>query len=170
MGEGKQAGPVCLQGRIVVLARFCLIGPLQNTFSLAEEGRTRSGESNITLIAQEKLGADFLLQVQNGLADGWLSDVEATRSLAVVKVSSSWINDLRGRGIRVNVLSPGHIDTPGLSVLMSDEQKASVVANVSLGRMGTPGDVGKVAVFLASDDSSYVNCVELFADGGVAQY
>jgi NAD(P)-dependent dehydrogenase (short-subunit alcohol dehydrogenase family) len=89
---------------------------------------------------------------------------------AVRSFARSWINDLKGRGIRVNVLSPGHIETPGLSVLMSDEQKASAAANVPLGRIGTPDDMGKVAVFLASDDSSYVNGVELFADGGVAQY
>jgi NAD(P)-dependent dehydrogenase (short-subunit alcohol dehydrogenase family) len=89
---------------------------------------------------------------------------------AVRSFARSWINDLKGRGIRINVLSPGHIETPGLSVLMTDEQKASVVANVPLGRIGTPEDMGKVAVFLASDDSSYMNGVELFADGGVAQY
>ncbi len=53
---------------------------------------------------------------------------------------------------------------------MTDEQKASVVANVPLGRLGTPEDMGRVAVFLASHDSSYVNGIELFADGGVAQY
>jgi NAD(P)-dependent dehydrogenase (short-subunit alcohol dehydrogenase family) len=89
---------------------------------------------------------------------------------AVRSFARSWINDLKGRGIRVNVLSPGHIETPGLSVLMNDEQKAGAVANVPLGRIGTPDDMGKVAVFLASDDSGYVNGVELFADGGVAQY
>jgi NAD(P)-dependent dehydrogenase (short-subunit alcohol dehydrogenase family) len=89
---------------------------------------------------------------------------------AVRSFARSWINDLKGRGIRVNVLSPGHIETPGLSVLMTDEQKASAAANVPLGRVGTSDEMGKVAVFLASDDSSYVNGVELFADGGVAQY
>ncbi len=94
---------------------------------------------------------------------------DATKA-AVRSFARSWIIDLKGRGIRVNVLSPGHIDTPGLSVLMTDEQKAGVVANVPLGRLGTPDDMGRVAVFLASDDSSYVNGVELFADGGVAQY
>jgi NAD(P)-dependent dehydrogenase (short-subunit alcohol dehydrogenase family) len=77
---------------------------------------------------------------------------------------------LKGPGIRVNVLSPGHIDTPGLSTLMTDEQKAGVVANIPLGRLGTPDDMAGAAVFLASDDSSYVNGAELFADGGVAQY
>jgi len=94
---------------------------------------------------------------------------DATKA-AVRSFARSWIMDLKGRGIRVNVLSPGHIDTPGLSALMSDEQKVGVVANVPLGRLGTPDDIGSVAVFLASDDSSYVNGVELFADGGVAQY
>jgi NAD(P)-dependent dehydrogenase (short-subunit alcohol dehydrogenase family) len=89
---------------------------------------------------------------------------------AVRSFARSWINDLKGRGIRINVLSPGHIETPGLSVLMNDEQKAGAVANVPLSRIGTPDDIAKVAVFLASDDSGYVNGVELFADGGVAQY
>ncbi len=89
---------------------------------------------------------------------------------AVRSFARSWINDLKGRGIRINVLSPGHIETPGLSVLMNDEQKAGAVANVPLGRIGTPDDIGKAAVFLASDDSGYLNGVELFADGGVAQY
>jgi NAD(P)-dependent dehydrogenase (short-subunit alcohol dehydrogenase family) len=72
---------------------------------------------------------------------------------AVRSFARSWINDLKGRGIRINVLSPGHIETPGLSVLMNDKQKAGAVANVPLGRIGTPDDMGKVAIFLASDDS-----------------
>ena len=80
----------------------------------------------------------------------------------------SWINDLKGRTIRINVLSPGQIETSGLSVLMTDEQKAGVLCNVPLGRMGTRDDMGKVAVFFASDVSSYLNGVEMFADGGVA--
>ena len=89
---------------------------------------------------------------------------------ALRSFARTWIIDLKGRDIRINVLSPGHIETPGLSGLFDDTQKAGAVANVPLGRMGTADDMGKVAVFLASDDSSYVNGVELFADGGVAQY
>ena len=57
----------------------------------------------------------------------------------------------------------------GLSGLMSEEQKAEAVALVPLGRIGTPNDVGKAAVFLASDDSAYVTGIELFVDGGAAQ-
>jgi NAD(P)-dependent dehydrogenase (short-subunit alcohol dehydrogenase family) len=98
-----------------------------------------------------------------------LSVYDASKA-AVRSFARGWIVDLKARGIRVNVLSPGHIDTPGLSALMTDEQKAGVVPNVPLGRLGTPDDMAKAALFLASDDSSYVNGVELFADGGVAQY
>ena len=57
----------------------------------------------------------------------------------------------------------------GPSGLMSEEQKAEAVALVPLGRIGTPNDVGKAAVFLASDDSAYITGIELFVDGGVAQ-
>jgi NAD(P)-dependent dehydrogenase (short-subunit alcohol dehydrogenase family) len=88
---------------------------------------------------------------------------------AVRSFARSWIADLKGSGIRINVLSPGHVETPGLSNLMTAEQKAEAVALVPLGRIGTPDDLGKAAVFLASDDSAYVTGVELFVDGGVAQ-
>ena len=57
----------------------------------------------------------------------------------------------------------------GLSGLMSEEQKAEAVALVPLGRIGTPNDVGKAAVLLASDDSAYITGIEFFVDGGVAQ-
>jgi len=97
-----------------------------------------------------------------------LSVYGATKA-AVRSLARSWIADLKGRDIRINVLSPGHVATPGLSQLMTDEQKASAVALVPLGRIGTPDDLGKTAVFLASDDSAYVTGIELFADGGVAQ-
>jgi NAD(P)-dependent dehydrogenase (short-subunit alcohol dehydrogenase family) len=53
---------------------------------------------------------------------------------------------------------------------MSDEQKEEAASHVPVGRLGTPGEMAKAAVFLASDDSSYVNGIELFADGGLAQY
>src|SRR5437879_11900274 len=88
---------------------------------------------------------------------------------AVRSFARSWIVDLKGRDIRINVLSPGHIDTPGLSRLYDDKQRAGAASTVPLGRLGTAEDMGKVAAFLASDDSGYVKGIELFADGGVAQ-
>jgi len=89
---------------------------------------------------------------------------------AVRALVRGWIVDLRDRGIRINVLSPGHISTPGLDGLLTADEQAGLLANIPAGRLGTPDDMGKVAVFLASGDSAYVNGTELFADGGVAQY
>jgi len=88
---------------------------------------------------------------------------------AVRSFARTWIVDLKGRQIRVNVLSPGYTATPGLSDFMTDDQRASAVASVPLGRIGTPNDLAKEAVFLASDDSAYVTGIELFVDGGAAQ-
>jgi len=88
---------------------------------------------------------------------------------AVRSFARTWIVELKGRDIRINVLSPGTTATPGLSHFMTDEQKAEAVASVPLGRIGTPDDLGKAAVFLASDDSAYITGIELFVDGGVAQ-
>jgi NAD(P)-dependent dehydrogenase (short-subunit alcohol dehydrogenase family) len=88
---------------------------------------------------------------------------------AVRSFARTWIVDLKGRDIRVNVLSPGYTATPSMSHFMTDEEKAAAVASVPLGRIGTPDDLGKAAVFLASDDSAYVTGIELFVDGGAAQ-
>lgn len=89
---------------------------------------------------------------------------------AIRSFARSWIIDLKSRGIRVNVLSPGHTQTPGLSVLLDETVRDAMNANVPLGRMGTPDDIAKAAIFLASDDSSYVTGIELFVDGGLAQF
>jgi NAD(P)-dependent dehydrogenase (short-subunit alcohol dehydrogenase family) len=88
---------------------------------------------------------------------------------AVRSFARTWIVDLKGRDIRINVLSPGYTATPGLSHFLADEDKASAVDSVPLGRIGVPEDLGKAAVFLASDDSAYITGIELFVDGGAAQ-
>jgi NAD(P)-dependent dehydrogenase (short-subunit alcohol dehydrogenase family) len=74
----------------------------------------------------------------------------------------------------VNVISPGPIETPGLAALASDDVSreklyAAFVEQIPLGRLGQPDEVAKVASFLASDDASFVNGIELFVDGGAAQ-
>ena len=74
----------------------------------------------------------------------------------------------------VNVVSPGPIDTPGITNLAADPEtekqfKAHMIAGVPLGRMGEPDEIAKAVVFLASDDSSFVAGVELFVDGGMIQ-
>lgn len=94
---------------------------------------------------------------------------------ALRSFARTWIVDLKGRGIRVNVVSPGTVVTPAYKTElgMNDEQieefKAQASATTPLGRTGTAAEIAKAVAFLASDDSSFVNGIELFVDGGAAQ-
>jgi NAD(P)-dependent dehydrogenase (short-subunit alcohol dehydrogenase family) len=101
-----------------------------------------------------------------------MSVYSATKA-AVRSFARTWINDLRSRRIRVNVLSPGHIDTPILESLQQGEaltkMKKEMENNVPLGRLGDPDEIAKAVSFLASDEASYVSGTELYVDGGVAQ-
>jgi NAD(P)-dependent dehydrogenase (short-subunit alcohol dehydrogenase family) len=92
--------------------------------------------------------------------------VYSATKAAIRSFARTWTADLKAANIRVNVLSPGPIQTPGLDVFANDDVKSQLKSMVPLGRIGTPDEVAKVAVFLASDDSSYVAGVELFVDGG----
>jgi NAD(P)-dependent dehydrogenase (short-subunit alcohol dehydrogenase family) len=96
--------------------------------------------------------------------------VYSSTKAAVRNLVRGWILDTKEYGIRINVLSPGHTLTPGLSGLLPDEAHDGLIAQIPLGRLGTPEDLGKAALFLASDDSAYINGVELAVDGGVSQY
>ncbi len=100
--------------------------------------------------------------------------VYSATKAAVRSFARTWTNELKDRGIRVNVVSPGPIDTPGLtSLAKSEEERQAIVAQlvsaVPLGRLGQPDEIAKTVVFLASDDASYVAGVELFVDGGMVQ-
>jgi len=101
-----------------------------------------------------------------------MSVYSATKA-AVRSFARTRINDLRYRRIRVNVLSPGHIDTPILEDLQQGDElvkmKKEMQSNVPLGRLGDPDEVAKAVSFLASDEASYVSGAELYVDGGVAQ-
>lgn len=93
---------------------------------------------------------------------------------AIRNFARSWALDLKGTGIRVNVLSPGATDTPGLNGLFeptgqADAMLAGLAAQTPLGRIGRPEETAAVALFLASDDSSFMTGSEVFVDGGAAQ-
>jgi NAD(P)-dependent dehydrogenase (short-subunit alcohol dehydrogenase family) len=102
------------------------------------------------------------------------NSVYSATKAAVRSFARTWTTDLKERGIRVNAMSPGPIETPGLSELLASsetgqERKKMISNTVPLGRLGTPDEIAKAVVFLASDDSSYVTGTELFVDGGFAQ-
>ena len=94
--------------------------------------------------------------------------VYSASKAALRSFARTWLLELKDRRIRVNLLSPGTIDTPALDPL-GDEAKKGFAAMIPRGEMGKPEEIATVALFLASSDSSFVNGVELFVDGGTAQ-
>jgi NAD(P)-dependent dehydrogenase (short-subunit alcohol dehydrogenase family) len=137
------------------------------TFNINVRGLLFTVQKALPLLAE---GASVILTGSMVSIKGFPScSVYNASKAAVRSFARSWIVDLKGRGIRINVLSPGYTDTPGLSHFMTDQEKTSAVAAVPLGRIATPDDLGRAAVFLASDDSAYITGIELFVDGGAAQ-
>jgi NAD(P)-dependent dehydrogenase (short-subunit alcohol dehydrogenase family) len=96
-----------------------------------------------------------------------MADGGSTKA-AIRSFARTWTADLKAKHIRVNVLSPGPIQTPGFDVFANEDVKSYMQSIVPLGRIGTSDEIAKAALFLASDDSSYVAGVELFVDGGSA--
>jgi len=102
------------------------------------------------------------------------NSVYSATKAAVRSFARTWTTDLKDRHIRVNAVSPGATDTPGLNDLLGSteagQQRLKMISStVPLGRLGTPDEIARAVVFLASDDSSYITGTELFVDGGLAQ-
>jgi NAD(P)-dependent dehydrogenase (short-subunit alcohol dehydrogenase family) len=100
--------------------------------------------------------------------------VYAASKAAVRSFARTWANELKGRAIRVNAISPGPIDTPGITGLAPDEAQAEqlkdfLAGQVPMGRMGRPEEVADAIVFLASDRSSFITGADLYVDGGLNQ-
>ena len=120
-------------------------------------------------------GASIILNASIVASKGLSANsVYSATKAAVRSFARTWTTDLKDRRIRVNAVSPGPIDTPGLNDLVAStgagEQRLKMISNgVPLGRLGTPDEIARAVVFLASDDSSYVTGTELFVDGGFAQ-
>jgi NAD(P)-dependent dehydrogenase (short-subunit alcohol dehydrogenase family) len=115
-------------------------------------------------------GASIVLtgSISGSKGMGDFSVYNATKA-AIRSFARSWTSDLKARRIRVNVVSPGPIQTPGIDAFASDDMKGHLAGLVPLGRLGQADEVAKAALFLASSDSSFVAGAELFVDGGLAQ-
>ena len=120
-------------------------------------------------------GASIILNASIVASKGLSSNsVYSATKAAIRSFARTWTTDLKDRRIRVNAVSPGSIDTPGLNNLLAssetgEQRKKMISSSVPLGRLGRPEEIAKAVVFLASDDSSYVTGTELFVDGGFAQ-
>jgi NAD(P)-dependent dehydrogenase (short-subunit alcohol dehydrogenase family) len=166
-------------GRIDVLMLNAGFYEFMKFGDITEEHYDKTYNTNVkgTLFAFQKAllllskGASVVLtgSIAGSIGISNMSVYSSTKA-AIRNLVRGWILDTKDLGIRINVLSPGHTLTPGLSSLIPEEAQAGIVATIPLGRLGSPEDLGKAAVFLASDDSAYITGVELDVDGGVAQY
>ncbi len=171
------------EGRIDVLfanagvAEFVPLGSIteehfDKTFSINVKGLLFTVQKALPLFAD---GGSIILNASVAGSKGFeaFSVYSATKA-AVRSFARTWTADLKPRKIRVNTVSPGPIETPILNKAVSTKEeliqlKASLASGVPLGRMGLPEEVAKAALFLASDDSSFVTGIELFVDGGMGQ-
>jgi NAD(P)-dependent dehydrogenase (short-subunit alcohol dehydrogenase family) len=99
--------------------------------------------------------------------------VYSATKAAVRSFARSWTLDLKDRKIRVNVVSPGPVETPGMNGLVPEDQKEGLHGHlaslVPLGRLGRPEEIAKTVAFLASEDASFIAGAEISVDGGAAQ-
>jgi NAD(P)-dependent dehydrogenase (short-subunit alcohol dehydrogenase family) len=121
-------------------------------------------------------GASVILAGSTTTIEGTAAfSVYSASKAAIRNFARSWILDLKDRGIRVNTISPGATKTPGLVELAGPDANQQqglldyLASRIPMGRVGDPNEIAAAALFLASDDASFVNGAELFVDGGQAQ-
>src|SRR5499425_1574951 len=120
-------------------------------------------------------GSSIILNASIVASKGLSSNsVYSATKAAIRSFARTWTTDLKSRRIRVNAISPGTIDTPGLNNLLAsgeagEQPKKMISTAIPLGRLGKPDEIAAAVVFLASDDASYITGTELFIDGGFAQ-
>jgi len=172
------------QGRVDVLFANAGGGTMLPLGQITEEQVSDTFGRNVTAViftVQKALpllakGSSVILTGSTAGTEGTANfSVYSASKAAVRNLARSWVLDLKETGIRVNVLSPGATRTPGLVELAGDDKDQQqglldyLASRIPLGRVGEAEEIAKAALFLASDDSSFVNGAELFADGGQAQ-
>jgi NAD(P)-dependent dehydrogenase (short-subunit alcohol dehydrogenase family) len=144
----------------------------QDTFDTNVKGTLFTVQKALPLL---KDGASIVLTSSNAGASGTPAfSVYGASKAAVRNFARNWILDLKERRIRVNVVSPGPIETAGLNEVFGGGDQAQgikdyLATQIPAGRVGQPEEIAKAVLFLASDDASFVNGAELFVDGGLTQ-
>jgi NAD(P)-dependent dehydrogenase (short-subunit alcohol dehydrogenase family) len=157
-------------------------GDMMALQDVTEEHFDRIFDSNVkgTLFTVQKAlrllkdGSSVILTASTTSVQGTENfSVYSASKAAVRNFARNWLLDLKPRNIRVNAISPGPVHTPGLAGLVPEEQQSGLLGHlaslVPIGRLGQPSEVAKAVTFLASDDSTFINGIELFVDGGIAQ-
>ena len=165
------------KGRIDVLVANAGVGEFAAFGKATEEHFDKLFDINVkgTFFTVQK-ALPLLVEGGSVILIGSVASVKGTSSFGVYGATKAalrsfartWTTDLKERRIRTNVLSPGPIKTP-MSDRLSPDAIARIVSTVPMGRMGEPDEIARAALFLASDDSSFVTGIELFADGGRGQ-
>ena len=159
------------------IAKYAALGNIteelyDSIFNVNVKGVLFTAQKALPLMPE---GASIILNASVVASKGLSSNsVYSATKAAIRSFARTWTTDLKDRRIRVNAISPGTIDTPGLKDLLASgeagEQRRKMVASaIPLGRFGRPDEVAKAVVFLASDESSYITGAEIFVDGGFAQ-
>jgi NAD(P)-dependent dehydrogenase (short-subunit alcohol dehydrogenase family) len=159
------------------MAKYAVLGEVTEelydlTFDINVKGLLFTVQKALPLLPD---GASIILNASIVASKGLSSNsVYSATKAAVRSFARTWTTDLKARRIRVNAVSPGSTDTPGLSDLLASgeagQERLKMISNtVPLGRLDRPDEIAKAVVFLASDDSSYITGTELFVDGGFAQ-
>jgi NAD(P)-dependent dehydrogenase (short-subunit alcohol dehydrogenase family) len=164
----KEKGKIDILFASAGTGEFAAIGQItekhfDDTFNLNVRGTLFTVQKALPLFTD---GGSILLNASIVSIKGFPAfGVYAASKAAVRSFARTWVNELKDRKIRVNVISPGPIDTPALDPLGADA-KEGFKSQIPLGRLGRPEEIATTALFLASDDSSFVNGVELYVDGG----
>jgi NAD(P)-dependent dehydrogenase (short-subunit alcohol dehydrogenase family) len=143
-----------------------------NTFNVNVKGLLFTVQKALPLLQDG--GSIILTASTTSIKGAPAFSVYSATNAAIRSFARNWTLDLKARQIRVNAVSPGPTNTPGLNNLGQTEEQSkqiltSLATTVPLGRLGDPDEIAKAVVFLASDDSSFITGIELFVDGGQAQ-
>jgi NAD(P)-dependent dehydrogenase (short-subunit alcohol dehydrogenase family) len=168
---------VATKGRIDVIFANAGVAEFAPFGKITEEHFDKLFDTNVkgTLFTVQKAlpllndGASIILNGSVGSVKGTPAfGVYGATKAALRSFVRTWTSDLKDRHIRSNVVSPGPTDTPIVDGQPADAI-ARIVSTIPMGRMGVPEEIAKAALFLASDDSSFVTGIELFVDGGRGQ-
>ena len=173
----KEKGKIDIVFANAGIARYAPLGTItedffNSIFDINVKGVLFTVQKSLSLLRD---GGSIILNASIVASKGLSSNsVYSATKAAVRSFARTWTTDLKNRRIRVNAISPGPIDTPGLSELLAssetgEQRRKMISTTVPLGRFGRPEEIAKAVVFLASDDASYITGIELFVDGGFAQ-